>query len=178
MTIDLTTMWVNLSKSLPSVQALLTGLAYMFGIVLIYNALDKLRLMMNAGRSSREHMFPAVANLLGGGALLFLPTMVSTLANTVFGWNNILQYTTFQNTGLLLAIKYLIQTAGVIWFFRGVILLVHSSEPGVEEGGKGLAMMFAGIFGIYFDDTLAAMNYILDWIMNHLTLNSITSLTS
>lgn len=178
MSIDIQTMLVNLSKSLVPVQSLMTGTAYMFGIILIYNAFDKLRTMMNAGSRSQEHMMVVVAYLLGGGALLFLPSMVTVLANTFFGVNNVLQYASFQNYGILGAIKIMIQTAGVIWFFRGVILLVHASEPGGDEGPKGFAMMLAGIFGIYFDETMVWVTSMVNLIMNHMTLASITAPSS
>jgi hypothetical protein len=171
-------MLVNISKSLVPVQSLMTGAAYLFGIILIYNAFERLRTMMNSGRRSQEHMMIVVAYLLGGSGLLFLPSMVSVLANTFFGVNNVLQYVSFQNYGILGAIKIIIQTAGVIWFFRGMILLVHASEPGGEEGPRGLAMLVAGIFGIYFNETIQWMNSVVNLIMNHMTLTSITAPSS
>lgn len=175
MSIDLSNLLVNLSHSLIPVQALATGLAYLFGIILFYNGLEGLRGIANHGRRGREHLFPVLANFVGGAALLFLPTMVQILANTAFGTNNVLQYASFKTYGLLEAVRIMIQTAGVVWFFRGVILLVHASEPGEDEGPKGLAMLVAGIFGIYFNETMDAVNYFVNLLMNHMTLTNLTN---
>jgi hypothetical protein len=60
--------------------------------------------------------------------------------------------------------EIVVQTAGLLWFVRGCVLLVYSSEPGKQQGPKGLTFIIAGIFAMNFEGTYAMLNY----IMNHL----------
>ena len=44
-----------------------------------------------------------------------------------------------------------------------MVLLAHGSEPGVQEGSKGLTFMVAGIFALNFDNTVAVIDYALTY---------------
>ncbi|MCC5013747.1 MULTISPECIES: type IV secretion protein IcmC [Legionella] len=154
---DLITMIGNLSRSLFPVQHLLSGGAYLLGIVFFMTAISKLRKIGDhrANSSSQEKMFVPLAYIIGGSALLFLPSTVQNLSNTTFGTGNVLQYANYNPYDIYSSMGLIIQTAGLIWFIRGCVLLVTASEPGVQQGGKGLAFLFAGVLAMNFENTTA-----------------------
>ncbi|MFA5959945.1 MAG: type IV secretion protein IcmC [Tatlockia sp.] len=153
---DLVTMIGNLSRSLFSVQSLLTGLAYVIGMLFIMMALSKFNKI--AVKGSYERMLVPIAYILGGSVLLFLPSAYTVLSNTVFGANNILSYAKYNPYDIYSSMGLLIQTAGIIWFIRGCVLLVGASEPQVKHGSKGLLFLFAGVLAMNFQSTIAALN--------------------
>ncbi len=161
---DLVSIFINLSKSLAPIQELVSGFGYVLGIGLVIAAMNKFHKIGDARAQShsQEKIFVPVAFLLMGVGLIFLPTALGTLANTVFGSDNILSYSYEEEDDLTAAIKFLIQTTGVVWFVRGSILLAHSSEPGVKDGSKGLTFIFAGIFALNFDNTVEVLGYALE----------------
>ena len=165
---DLVSIFVNLSESLAPIQALVSGFGYVIGIALVIAAIGKFHKIGDARAMShsQEKIFVPVTFLLMGVGLIFLPTAVSTLANTAFGSSNILAYSTEGKNNITAAVEFLIQTAGVIWFVRGSVLLAHASEPGVKEGSKGLTFIMAGIFALNFDNTTGAIDYALNQLFS------------
>jgi len=111
-------------------------------------------------------MFIPLAYFLGGAALIFLPTTLTVLSNTAFGTDSILAYATYNPYNIYDAMKLVIKTMGLIWFVRGCVLLVHASEPGVQEGPKGLTFLFAGILAMNFEGTISILNYMMDHMMD------------
>src|ERR1700744_279733 len=126
MSTDLGTIIGNLSRSLYPVQHLLTGFAYLLGIIFIISGLMHLKKMGETKRS-QEKPIVALSLLFGGGALLFLPSTFRALTNTVFGVGNVLQYADYNPYDLRSAMRVLIQTAGILWFIRGCVLLATNS---------------------------------------------------
>jgi hypothetical protein len=96
-----------------------------------------------------------------------LPTAINVLANSTFGVNNVLTYTDYAPNRLDVyqSMGILIRTAGVIWFIRGCVLVAHASEPGAQEGPKGLVFLFAGVLSMNFDSSIAAINSILNQLI-------------
>lgn len=165
---DLVAMIGNLSRSLSSVEALISGLGYLIGILFMMTGMLKLKKIGDARASSGSHekMFVPVAYFLGGAALIFLPSMLSILSNTTFGMGNVLEYIPYNPYSIYNSMGILIQTAGLIWFVRGCVLLVHGSEPGVQEGPKGLAFVAGGILAMNFEYTLAGVNYVVSHLLD------------
>ncbi len=160
------TMIGNLSQSLQSVQQLIYGCGYLMGILLCIKAIGKLRQIGDARATSGSHerMFVPIAYFLAGSTLIFLPSAISVLSNTAFGANNILKYSEFNQYNIYDAMKVVIQTAGILWFVRGTILLVHSSEPGVKDGPKGLAFLVAGILAMNFEGTTSFLTFAINYL--------------
>jgi hypothetical protein len=157
--IDITAMLINLSNSLIPVQSFLSGLGYLIGIVLIMSGLAQLKEAGDKkGGSSGEHLAVPLACIGGGVLLLYLPSSFSALSNTVFGATNILSYGDTDPDSLHHALMLLIETTGLLWFVRGTVLLVHASEPGQKQGGKGMTFLIAGVFAMNFDNTIVAFN--------------------
>lgn len=163
---DLMTIIGNISRSLYPVQHLITGFAYLLGILFFMIAIAKFRKIADhrAQSSSHEKMFSPLMYLLFGAVFLYLPSALVVFANTTFGSSNVLTYTKLEPANIYSAMGLLIRTAGIIWFIRGSILLVHASQPGTQEGPKGLAFLIAGVFAMNFDNTVATINKLLTYI--------------
>lgn len=128
-------------------------------------AISKLKKI--AGGHSHEKKFIPIAYLLGGSALVFLPSAYQALSNTTFGATNILSYSNYSPYDIYSSMGLLIQTAGLIWFIRGCVLLVHSGEPQAKKyGSKGLLFLFAGILAMNFENTIGAIDAAMNWLEN------------
>jgi len=160
---DIVSMIGNLSQSLVQVETLFVGLGFLLGIVLMITGILKLK---NMNGPSGGGMAGPMAFLLGGVALVFLPTMLGALSNTVFGNGNILQYIQYDPYSIYNSMGIMVQTAGLIWFVRGTMLLVQSSDPGSEGGPKGLVFVIAGILAMNFGSTVSAVNYIVGRLLS------------
>lgn len=167
---DLVTIMGNIGRSLTPVETLISGLGYLLGILFIIHALLKLKKVSGSkGGGSQENIFVPLAYFVVGSMLIFLPSTIQVLSNSTFGTGNILQYTPFNPYDIYSSMGLLIQTAGLIWFVRGCVLLVHSSEPGTQEGPKGLTFVIAGVLAMNFEGTYGILNY---------TINHLLSLTN
>ncbi|RMX01868.1 hypothetical protein [Legionella jordanis] len=153
---DLITIIGNIGRSLLPVQHLLSGGAYLLGIVLFITAITKFKKVAGQ-KQSNEKIFVPIAYLLGAAALLYLPSVTTILANSTFGAGNILQYSGYNPYNIYNSMGFLIQTAGLIWFIRGCVLLVHASEPGVQWGPKGLVFLCAGVLAMNFQNSVNMM---------------------
>lgn len=167
---DLITFLGNISQSLYPIQRFISGGAYLLGILFILNAISKLRKIGDhrAQSGSSESMYPPMMYFLIGVALLFLPSTLATLSNTAFGVGNLLTYVKYNKTDVYSFIGIMVRTAGLLWFVRGCVLVAHASQPGTQQGGKGLLFILAGILAMNFDNTIAMVNS---------TLNSLFTMT-
>jgi len=171
---NLISMIGHFSQSLFAVQQLVSGLAYVLGILFLMIALQKFHKIGSSGNTSSESKFIPIAYILGGSFMLFLPSFFSTASNTLFGTGNILEYTKYNPYNFLSAMNVIIRTAGLIWFVRGSVLLIQASEPGTQHGPKGLLFLTAGIFAMNFETTLSTIN----WILTQLLSSTLTSHSS
>lgn len=153
----------NLSRSLIQVEALISGLGYVIGILLMITAIIKLKKISS---SSGENVFGPIAFFIGGAALIFLPTMLGALSSTAFGNSNILQYIQYDPFSIYNSMGIVVQTAGLIWFVRGCVLLVYGSEPGAQEGVKGFVFIIGGILAMNFEGTIGAVNYVVSHLLD------------
>lgn len=170
-TIDLITILGNISHSLYPLQRLITGGAYILGILFFMTAIMKFMKIGDhrAQSSSQEKMYTPLMYMLFGAILLYLPSAMDIAANTAFGVGNVLTYTTYNPTNVYSSMGVFIRTAGILWFVRGCVLVAHSSQPGTQDGPKGLVFIIAGILSMNFDNTVAFMNTLMGNIA-HLTV--------
>ncbi|HDO8154780.1 TPA: type IV secretion system protein DotV [Legionella pneumophila] len=166
-TIDLITILGNISQSLYPVQKLITGGAYILGVLFFLTAIGKLKKIGDhrAQSSSQEKMFTPMMYLLVGVLLIYLPSGMDLMANTAFGVGNVLTYSNYNPANIYSSMGFLIRTAGVLWFIRGCVLVAHSSQPGTQQGLKGLVFLIAGVFAMNFDNTIAMINSALDYFV-------------
>ena len=176
------TILANLSQSLGPVQSLLSGLAYLLGILFMMTAISKLKKIGDArtGSHSQEKMYAPIAYFIISALLIYLPTSVTALSNTTFGTSNVLQYTPFNNTTVYGSMGIIIQTAGLIWFIRGCVLIVHGSQPGpgAKEGRKGLLFLLAGVFAVNFQDTMGMLSSVINWLISATNLSTLQNIST
>lgn len=154
---DATQILINLSDSLGPVSQLISGAAYLIGISFAFKALyhlkiyGELRTMMSSNTSFKEPM----AYLFVAAIFIFLPTGVSLIMSTTFGYANPLAYSEWPSAGGtsvspgMIAVFRLVQVIGLIAFIRGWIFIVKSQGQGAQGGfGKGLTHIFGGIAGM------------------------------
>ncbi len=110
-------------------------------------------------------MFTPMMYLLVGALLIYLPSGMDLMANTAFGVGNVLTYSNYNPANIYSSMGFLIRTAGVLWFIRGCVLVAHSSQPGTQQGLKGLVFLIAGVFAMNFDNTIAMINSALDYFV-------------
>lgn len=165
--IDLITILGNISQSLYPVQKLITGGAYLLGILFFFTAIGKFKKIGDhrAQSSSHERMFTPMMYLLFGALLFYLPSGLDLMANTAFGVGNVLTYSNYNPANIYSSMGFLIRTGGVLWFIRGCVLLAHSSQPGTQQGSKGLLFLIAGILAMNFDNTIAMVNAALEYFI-------------
>ena len=169
--IDLIAILTNLRASLGPIQTMLSGFAYVSGIGMVVTSLLKFHKIAGSGQqSSQEKIFVPTAYLVLGAGLIFLPSSFSVLANTVFGSENILAYSSNNAATVKSVMMFFIQTAGVLWFIRGSVLLAHASEPGVKEGSKGITFIVASIFAMNFENTVAMVDTSLTYLFSAMTV--------
>jgi hypothetical protein len=164
---DLVTILGNLSQSLFPVQQLISGFAYVVGILFFSIALFKLHKIgdSRSQSSSHEKMLVPMLYMVVGAALIYLPSTLEVMANTAFGSDNILAYGSFNRFDIYSTMGLLIQTAGLIWFVRGTILITQATHPGAKkEGAKGLVFIIAGILAMNFNNTIAITNAIINYL--------------
>lgn len=111
------TMLYNLSQSLLSVQSLLVGLAYMIGIVFFYVGFERLLAIADFRPQSHSgvRMVTPVAYFFCGAALFYSPSMLHTLALTLFGAGNAIAYSSPAPYNVVASMKIIIRTVGLLW---------------------------------------------------------------
>jgi hypothetical protein len=162
-TTDLVTIIGNFSQSLYPMQRLISGFAYLLGILFFITAIEKLKKIGGKGRqgSSQDHMYTPMMYMIIGAMLIYLPTALHIMANTAFGVGNVLTYSNYNSTSIYSSMGLLIRTAGILWFVRGSVLVAHASEPGSKDGAKGLVFILSGIIAMNFDSSVAMVNSML-----------------
>jgi len=169
---DLVRIIANFSNSLPSVQHLVSGISYLFGALFIINALSKVREIIEGGQQSKTKMAVPACYFLAGVLMIYLPSTLQTFSDTLFGSSSALSYSNYDPYDIYSSMHVVIQTAGLIWFVRGCVLLAHasSSSQGQEgskgTGPKGLTFIFAGILAMNFNASMSMVDYILSQVMS------------
>lgn len=163
----------NIAINLLPVQKLITGGAYLIGILFFIKAIYTLkqygesRSMMSNQKDIKEPlMYMFVAAIL-----IYFPSGLAVMLQTTFGSSSILQYApvTSTNPGISFLfgpdstvgrpLTIIIQTIGVVAFVRGWILIARASNHGQPgQTGKGLMHVFGGIFAMNIIATLEIIN--------------------
>ena len=166
----------NLTPSLLELEKLVTGVAYLIGVMFFVKGILALK-HAGEGRSnmSQAHsMKEPILYLSSGAMLIYLPTAMDTILQTVYGSNEILSYTSlesgnpvvdavFGSSGLFGGnLVIFIQLIGLIAFIKGWIMLAKSAnqQGGGHQGGIGKAGMhiFGGILAINIVQTINIIN--------------------
>jgi len=164
---DLTSIFISLSHSLAPIQKLVSGSAYVLGILFVMYSLSKFKKIADAQANSNSHdpIFAPLAFLFFGSGLCYFPTFCSVMSNTFFGVNNVLQYTSTNPVSFYTSVVRLIQTAGMVWFVRGSVLVAQASSPGKQHGYKGMVYLISGVLAINYYSTAGALYYSMQLFM-------------
>lgn len=165
------TMIENLAYSVDPMMQLISGFCYVVGFNLCWVSTKKFNKIADwrARGGNGGPTFIPISYLLGGVIFIYLPTALDVAANTFFGdsplsYTDTLGNTQSNDTNFVYAIMKFINLAGLIWFVRGVSLLVHSSEVGIQHGPKGMWFVVAGIFALNVEYSEVVINYFLSYI--------------
>jgi intracellular multiplication protein IcmC len=150
-------MMASLQSSIEPVQELVTGAAYLIGLMFFLRALyhlkvyGEMRTMMSSDTSVKE---PAMY-ILVGAVFVYLPTFYDIISQTTFGNTNILAYSELSATNsaqygdALVTVLMLVRLIGVIAFIRGWIILAKGSGKGQQPAwAKGITHILGGIMAI------------------------------
>lgn len=165
----------NLSSSVDPLQKLVSGFAYLLGILFCWHGMKKLKEIADARAQSGggKSTFVPAAYFLGGASLFFLPTMYDIARNTFWGAESPIAYTAWvqqfaaQYGASNVSVLHIIQFVGILWFIRGIVLLVQATEPGNQHGTKGLLFVLAGIFGMNIQYTFTLISSASEYITSH-----------
>ena len=163
---DLVQIIINLGQSLGSVQNLLRGLSYLLGFLFVIKALTsfyKIGNMQHSAHHSAESLGKPMMYLVGGAVLIFVPSAITVASNTLFGATNPLQYASTNPITMQGAIMLLIQTAGLIWFLRGCVLLMTERHPSEKKGPKGLIFVCSGVLAMNIQATAAVVSTLMGY---------------
>ncbi len=165
----------NIASNMQSVERLVSGAAYLMGIMFAIKALLSLkefgesRSAMSANKASFKE---PLLYFLVASMLIYLPTGFAVLMTTTFGYSNVLAYapissnnsaidTLFgQDSAVGQSLAIIIQTIGLIAFIRGWVIIARSASQGSQPGGtgKGMVHVFGGILAMNIVGTLQVIN--------------------
>src|SRR3990167_5052561 len=164
----------NIANSLGPVQKLISGGAYVLGLIFAFKAMQALKVNAEQTVMSSSHgsMKEPLIYLIVAAGLIYLPSSLNVALMTTFGSTNILQYApissdnqvidTLFGSGSLIGppLTIIIQTIGLANFIRGWILIARGASGGQQQGGtgKGLIHIFGGILAINIVQTVNIIN--------------------
>ncbi len=160
----------NIAQSLLPVQKLITGGAYLLGILFAMKALMALKSHgeTRGGGGNSSSMKEPLLYFIVAGMLIYFPTGFEVLMNTTFGYSNVLSYsdTSAMNTwlggdsSLGNALTVIIQTIGLYAFVKGWMMITKSASTGQPPNGtgKGLTHVFGGILAVNIVGTIEMIN--------------------
>ncbi|MBY0377947.1 MAG: hypothetical protein K2Q33_05240 [Gammaproteobacteria bacterium] len=152
---DIVSMLISLDKSFPALFNMMGGLAYLFGVGLIVEAIWKFRkygegISMVSQRDIRE----PIMHLIIGALLVFAPSATRGLLTTVFGADSILPYApTIPDTAWQLGLSTIIvfvQFVGFVAIVRGLLHLHKAAGGQTQQNAfaKGIVHLVGGVLSL------------------------------
>lgn len=164
----------NIAKSMEPIERLVSGAAYLIGILFALKAIYSLKVYGEARTmmSSNSNIKEPVTYFLVAGILIYLPTGFQILMNSTFGYANVLAYAPINSNNQTLStlfgpnssvgrpLSLIIQVIGLIAFVRGWVLIARAASQGQPAGGtgKGLMHVFGGIMAMNIVGTIQIIN--------------------
>ena len=166
---DLTTIIDGLAASVDPFMGMLSGFCYFMGINLMWVAVKKINKIgdFTARGGPGTPTFIPVAYLVGGLIFIYLPSFLDVAHNTFFGASSsAISYVDLEAKygPNATSIMKIVNLAGLVWFLRGISLLVQASEQGVQHGPKGMLFMISGIFALNIQYTEKVVAYTMAFI--------------
>ncbi len=164
---DSANMMVNLSRSYPQLQRLITGAAVLIGLGLTMRAIYYLKVYgeMRTMMASQGNLKVPLIYLMVAAALIYLPQTINDFMLSSFGTTQItpLNYNVSSINGLSLqatnAILGFVQIIGLISFVRGWMIVAKSAQGSAQGAsfGKGATHIIGGILAINIVGTKDAL---------------------
>jgi intracellular multiplication protein IcmC len=164
----------NLANNLIPVEKLITGSAYVMGIVFAFKAIYSLKALgeSRSAMSSNGSLKEPLVYIFVASIFIYFPTAVGVFLKSSFGDSNILQYAPIDSSNSTidtlfgsgssvgLPLTILIRSIGLVAFVRGWILIARSASQGSQPGGtgKGIMHVIGGILAINIVGTLEVIN--------------------
>lgn len=155
-------MWTSFAASIPQLDSMVIGFAYILGICFIFYAIGQLHDLADryTKHSVKGGMWEPIAYFICGSMLLWLPSWIPVFEQTLFGTDSPLAYSStilnnfpaMQNVSDY-AITETLEFVGIVFFVRGVALMALSSAPGTQHGTRGFIFMIAGVLSVNFPAT-------------------------
>lgn len=166
---------VNLANSLLPVERLVTGSAYIIGIIFAMKAIMLLKSHADSrGQSGQGGLKEPFVYFIVAGVLIYFPTGFELLMNTTFGYPTVLSYASMSSNSTLInalfapdneigsSLALIIQVFGVFAFVKGWLMMAKASSGGQSGGagntGKGLMHVFGGILAMNIVGTLQVIS--------------------
>ena len=165
--VDLSTIVKNIASSFINVEHLALGIFYVVGIfVLIAGIYDLVEFGM-MHQSDPMNKLRAVTKLSIGALLIYLPSSVEVVSQSLFGENVSLSYQTITSDIVLSSAKVILQLAGIIWFVRGLFMLMTGHEAGERlRHFKGVLYIVSGALAANVDYAISSTNYLIKAVMD------------
>lgn len=146
--------FTNMFKAVPEITALVTALAYVLGMWMIFYGVKELKNANNQNQDgSKVGITSQVLFIIVGSCLLHLPTSIQTWSYTLLATDTPLGY--IEDQGNYLVILYgivsIVQLIGAIAVIRGLIKLTtpgSRDQEGTSNFQKGITMIIGGILAI------------------------------
>lgn len=155
---DSANVMVNLSRTYPQLQKLITGSAFLIAIGLIMRAIYYLKIYgeMRTMMASQGNLKVPLIYLFVAAMLIYLPTTLHSMMLSSFGTTEItpLSYNNSQIKGLSLqatnAILGFVQIIGLISFVRGWTIIAKAAQGSAQGAtfGKGATHILGGVLAI------------------------------
>ena len=170
-----TNVLINLANSLLPVEKLVTGAAYIIGIIFAMKAIMLLKSHADSrGQGGQGGLKEPFVYFIVAGMLIYFPTGFEILMNTTFGYPTVLSYSSMSSNSTLInalfapdndmgsALALIIQVLGVFAFVKGWLMIAKASSGGQSSGagntGKGLMHVFGGILAMNIIGTLQVIS--------------------
>ena len=165
--IDLSTIVKNLASSFINVEHLALGIFYVVGLVVLISGIYDLVEFGMMHQSDPMNKLRAVTKLSIGALLIYLPSSVEVVSQSLFGENVSLSYQTITSDIVFSSAKVILQLAGIIWFVRGLFMLMTGHEAGERlRHFKGVLYIVSGALAANFDYAISSTNYLIKAVMD------------
>lgn len=164
--------YTNLINTAIDLELFMMIASYIAGIVMIIRGIALYKAFgQNVNQATRpgEVAGPFVY-IVVGTMLLYFPTIFSISLYTIFGTTSVENldattatggYSVYEWDRIYTVITRYCRLVGVISFFRGLLLLSRSGEPGVQPGSitRGIVHIVAGVMIYNIKGTVDALQY-------------------
>jgi len=165
--IDWITMLENLALSLADVEKLLFWVIYLIGIVLVIAGLNGLAAFGMGRNADSDEKFHAILKIFIGALFIAIPKTLKVMNATLFGQGATLSYEEYHGFSLYDAVKILVQIGGIIWFTKGMMMILSHDRSEREKSFKALVYIFAGTCALNFDYFVSAVTFMINGIFKY-----------